>query len=327
MNGTFKFLIAAGAACLILGGALLALKLTEEKPEEAPAENPETKLWYEKNPELLKSIKVSHKNGEYTLVKSSSGWEIEGLEGLPLDETTLSDIEEAASKLTTQKLIDENAGDLGAFGLLDPALTVRVEFSDSANTAKEFSLGGELLDSSLSYFSFKGENAVYAVKASSFAVFKLLPEELLSLELFPALENTIVPQELKLKKSGWNETLVLSGTISEEEGTGYLNWAISSPEDAALNANDYTLNLWGLKADSVAAVRPDEELLKNSGITSAFWEATLSASGKSYTLKISEDSEGFSYVFRDGVPILYKIKTAELPWNTLSGVELPAESE
>lgn len=327
MNGTFKFLIAAGSACLILGGALLALKLTEKKPEEAPSGSPDSKLWYEKNPELLKSVTISHTNGEYTLTKTSSGWEIEGMEGLPLDKTKLSDIEEAASKLATQKLITEETDDLDGFGLLNPALSVKVQFSDSANTTKEFSLGGSLLDSSLSYFAFKGENSVYAVKTSSFAVFRLLPEELISLELYPALENTAVPQELSLKKAGWEEPLILSGTISEEEGTGYLNWAASSPENIIINANDYTLNLWGLKADGVAAVRPDGELLINSGIASPFWEATLSESGKSYTLKISEDKEGYSYVLREGVPILYKIETAELPWNSLSGFELPAKSE
>lgn len=180
MSKNVKFLIGGLAVIVLLVGAIVALKLTEKPAEATDNSIPESRLQYEKSPDKIKTISVENSMGSYTIVKDGEGFSVEGLEDVSFNSEALNAAAESASKVATQKIIEENAPDLTKYGL-NPAVTkVTVEFSDSAETVKTFLLGIELLDPSLTYFAFEGENTVYAVKTADFSALADFAEEYIS---------------------------------------------------------------------------------------------------------------------------------------------------
>lgn len=190
MKKNLKLIIGGLIAIALLAGAICLLKVTEE-PAETPDTTPESRLQYEKSSEKIESIYVENDKNSYTIVKNGEKFAVSGLgEDVSLNEELLAAAAESVSRLVTEKVIEENASDLGKYGL-DPAkLKITVKFSDGAKTEKILLIGTELLDSSLSYFAFEGENTVYAVKNSPFSALPESAEEFIS----EAAEESEIPE-------------------------------------------------------------------------------------------------------------------------------------
>lgn len=190
MSRNVKFLIGGLAAIVVLVGAIMALKLTEKPAEQPEAPAPESRLQYEKSADKIESISVETPADSYTIIKDRDSFKIDGVNA-SLNEEALAVTAESASRLVTEKVIEENASDLKKYGLNPPKLKITVKFSDSAKTEKTLLLGTELLDSTLSYFAFEGENTVYAVKNADFSAFAQSAEAYIS----AVEEETSAPQE------------------------------------------------------------------------------------------------------------------------------------
>lgn len=76
------------------------------------------------------------------------------------------------------------------------------------------------------------------------------------------------------------------------------------------------LTLYGLQADSVAAIYPDEKLLAEYGLDQPYATVTVkNRQAGDFTLVTGEpDETGSVYIMREGVPLVYRIGEDKLPW-------------
>jgi hypothetical protein len=125
-------LLVAAAVLAALTGALYWSD--HHKPAESaatPAEAPPPKILTLKDTDISK-IEIKKKGAdEVTLAKNDAGkWQITSPQTLSADQDAVSSIVSTLSSLSSERLVDDKAGDLKQYGLTEPAIEVDITTKD-----------------------------------------------------------------------------------------------------------------------------------------------------------------------------------------------------
>ncbi len=335
MSRTVKGIIAGVAVLVLLGGSLLALKLTEPKPDTSSSVSDEDTgiTLYTEDYNNISSIAVTNENGGYTIVRTkkaepkseakttaaaestetdgsaaasenSSTFTVSELGNVKLDDSLIGTLPTNAASLQATKLIEENVSDLSKYGLEKPKAEVKITF-DGDNARELTLLVGDDTPAGDVYVCIKGENIVYSVSSSIVKVYTYEKEYFVSLVCidkpedkdFPIIDSVVIDRP-DLEYDIIMKYNPLSGGDNESGGTS-ASHIMTSPVNAYLNVSDsvkYTHGMFGLKASSVLSLSPSDEELEFAGINKPLCTVTTTLeNGKVYNLKI-----GIKYGADDG---------------------------
>lgn len=333
MSSSVKGLIAGIAAVVLLGGGILAMKLTEPEPEvadESVSDETDTEI-YSKNMDDISSIKVTNENGGYVLKRThkSSGeddettFSIEGLEKVNLNNATVNNVPSNAAVLDAVRVIDEDAADLSKYGLSEPKAEAEINFDGDSSEKINLLVGNDTPGGDV-YVCLKGENKVYSVSSSSVSSYTVEKEYFISLTLVeePAEEDYPIISSVKVERTDLDYDIVFEYSGEDESGGTTATHVMTSPVNAYLNVSDsvnYTHGIFGIKAMSVLSISPSEDELKVAHLDEPVCTVTTTLEdGSSYVLKIGiqyGNDESIGYIgMLDGIDILWQFSSDEVPW-------------
>lgn len=321
------------AVCLLvavaLGGALWFLMGYEpEGSSSSPIpEVDESLRLNQRNISELDTLQIQNETGSYTIrYLGDSQYTIEELEKAELNVSMLSSAASPAASLTATSLVTETPENLGDFGLDKPRVTFSARYTDGSEFVLE--LGNDAPGGNGVYGKVKGTDPVYQLSSYSFGnTFKGMLEYVNTTITEPPSGNTeTLPDKISLGGVLRPETLVIerNDNTTEEEKNYSLNlYKVTAPKDRAVDSDDAVnalTSLLSITAESVAAYDPDADQLKKFGLDTPYSTADFSYQDEEenryqVSLLVSEpDAEGYAYLMRGGVPLVYRVKTADLPW-------------
>lgn len=330
MGSKIKWIVISSILLVVLIGAVIGLKLTEKPKtggEDSSASNITSKLMYEKKPEDVLEVIINNLNGEYTVKQLENGqYIVPGFEDVNLDSEIITAIIDAATSMTTQRIVEENASDLTEYGLTDNATHVTVKFKDSGNTIKEFLLGSPSFKKGESYMSFKGENTVYTVFDS--AILPFIENDkfsTVSKTVIEGAEEKPIVQEMVIHRFDMENDIKIGYDSVNETNV------IVEPLNVQVNpTNKEALvnGFFGLRANGVISVKPSEEELIAAGFNEPSGTITAKTDSGSFALILGDgvsDNSGKIvgyYGILSGTDIIYLFNDSQLPWMFLSSMEM-----
>jgi hypothetical protein len=113
----------------------------------------------------INRIAIKKSTGEITLAKDSAGkWQIVTPQALPADDSAASGLASTLSDLSSERLVEDKAGDLARYGLNQPKLQVTVS---SKNKNQTLLIGDDTPTSSGAYAKLDGDPRVFTVAIST----------------------------------------------------------------------------------------------------------------------------------------------------------------
>ena len=114
-------------------------------------------------PADVMAIKIAKKDGqELALSKNASGkWQITSPKALAADQDAVSSLLSALSPLNSDRLLEEKATDLNAYGLSRP--TAEISVTEKNNKSEDLLLGDDTPTSSGAYATVKGDPRVFII--------------------------------------------------------------------------------------------------------------------------------------------------------------------
>jgi len=150
------FLLAA------LGGVLYwSSRHPHEESPRASAELPPKILALDESSISGLGIKAKG-NDELTLVRNDAGkWTMTAPQRLPVDQTAMSSVISTLSSLTSERLVDDKATDLGQYGLAQPNLQVAVIEKDGKT--RKLLIGDETPTGSSAFAALEGDPRIFTI--------------------------------------------------------------------------------------------------------------------------------------------------------------------
>ncbi len=159
----------------------------------------------------IKEISYTNGGGEYTFTLDGSEWKYARDEKFPLDTKSVSELAEALSEISADKVIEGKSTDSAEYGLDTPAHTVRVTCTNGAEHT--YKIGDYNRHSGLYYLAYDKSDKVYMVSSSFASVFTLEEEDFLVLEKIDSITADSV-SEITAQGTFGKITL----TVSEQDG-------------------------------------------------------------------------------------------------------------
>lgn len=319
-------------ACLLALAVGLALTLTwlgrSPAPEgpalSGPVETGSVSVYA--LPQAVRSVSVEQREGDrYTLECHSPENRVEtatlaGFEPTLVDSSRVAGVLTASQSLEATHLLEEEPGDLALYGLEDPR--ARVEIADLAGNRITLLAGDTAPGNTGIYCRLEGESPVWLVPVYELNNF-LSPKT-------AYLNRTITDGSVSSSRFA---KITLGGSVREElgeitvewdEGTG--EYALSAPCAQPLDiASGLPIlrALFGLQADSIAAVYPTNLELASLGLDEPYATAEIDGEHGHYKLyATAPDLGGSVYIYREDIPLLYLSRAELLPWLAVQYTDL-----
>lgn len=321
MNKRVRNLIICLVVLCVIGGALfLLLKLgggESENPSSASSASNAIKL-VNKKQSAAELIKVKNETGEYEIKKTEDSWTIEEYSALPLNTSFLTQYATAVTYTTADQVIEENAEDLAKFGLDKPQAVIQTTYNDDNST---FTLEiGDKAPLEAGYYVKTGDsNKVYTCKSSEIPnLFLAKKTKAIQSELVPANGSedssdsaaTFVLDKLVLGGSARTEAITIEQINDLTESGASASYAVVAPRKADLNVEkggELLKAVFGIEADDIEVANATAEDYKKYGLDDPYCVLTLEYAGETVTLKITDDSDGYCYVVKNDIPVIYKV--------------------
>lgn len=316
--------LAAALSLAVLAGAWFLLSGGEEAPEadSLPA-------LLSAGTEVLDWIEVTGASGGYRARYQDGELTVEGLEGLPLDSAACSRLLSAVSSLEAVQAVKGGEARLADFGLSDPLL--RIEASRTDGIREVLAVGDQVPGAEGRYVLRDG--AVYVAGQSGLEPFFFQAEDFLSRQVTPGGDGLTV-ERASVSGRGLEQPVVLELADSQAMAGYQVNFynlrsPLEYPADPS-QAEAFLYSAFGLEAEAVAAVRPDDEALAGLGLADPWARLEVSyrdggAAGR-VALSLSEpDASGRACALADGLPVAYLVRTEGLFWTAASWEELASK--
>lgn len=325
--------------CLVVAGALgVTLWLLmgyEPAPDENTSSTASTAVQLtERSDYDLDTVTVENEHGRYTVRNLGDGqYTLEGYEDAPLSNAMLKSVANAGVSLRADSVVVESAEDLSAYGLQPPAVRLKASYTDGSDFSLE--LGAQAPANSGVYARIAGENTVYLLTKNSTNNIFNAPLQF--------IDKTIVesPDDLSAQQSGMTtlpETVTFGGSFRPEEivirrvekddddtaqSMGLDLFEMVSPRARSIDSGDPVNVLSGLlslSASEVSAYKPTDAQRDAFGLSEPYSTVRftyLDAEEKEQTVLLRtsvQDDEGFVFIEREGVPVVYRVRAGSLPW-------------
>ncbi|MCC6365149.1 MAG: DUF4340 domain-containing protein [Bryobacterales bacterium] len=153
----FRGMLLALVVLVVLGGGIyLSNRHKQNEEKKGSSESPKIVSIPE---DQIQQIEIHHRDGKDVVLKKGEKWQITAPEALPADQEAAGAVASALATVNSDRLVEENATDLSAFGLKDPQLQVIVTKKDGRKVTLD--IGDETATSSGYFVRLGGENKVY----------------------------------------------------------------------------------------------------------------------------------------------------------------------
>lgn len=328
MKSSTRNIIIVGAAALVLGGAVFALnKVGGTGSSSSAATSSETISLISKTSSDVTSMKVTNKNGSYTLTplptgtvgsgsgsgssSSSLNFTVKELEGCPVNTDSTNAAVQNGFSLGAMKNIGK-VKNLNDYGLTSPQATVEVTYKDGSTFG--YKIGNATASNTGAYYmcGLNSDN-VYVVavdagllESSTYFVknemLSISPDASASSASSGDTQSENDFQKITLTGKNFPKETVIQ-TINEMP-------TIVSPAKYEVDAQNVA-NMQGvlasLTAESAVVANPDAAALKKYGIDDPTVKVAFTVNKKDHTLILGgKSSKGF-YAMVDNVNVIYEV--------------------
>lgn len=310
MNRQIKILAGCAAALLALAGILAAVFMlpgkTDPIGETIPLGSGE-----------VTAVTVTNGYGTVELAKKEGEWTVKGLERFSLSENAFTLANQASSLEAIREI--SPAGDLNQYGLTEPEADVWIETSQGS---RHLEIGGESPAAGQRYARLDGR--IYLVDHSEVTAFLYDRNHFVSALVSDPLGSEENVEWIELKHG--NETMQFRFISEAFQGSGEdeevipAHYQLVSPVEADIEK--YEVSVWangafGLSAQAVEEIDPDEAVLEKYGLAQPETSVTLtSTSGQTIHLSASAPRDGKCYLMREGIPLIYRVSQTDVGWRT-----------
>lgn len=335
MKKQVKTLIIVGAVLVVMVGVLVFLLnggLPAAESSSSSSSDAAVELYSHEAADITK-ITVSGESSMTFTGDGEGGVKADGMGGLPVDSTLLTYIAKYAAALSGQQEVPAG-GDYGQFGLEDGAVKVSIAYKDGSG--ESFSIGAEVPGAGTASRYIRYGDSVWTAYNTHVKYFMYTKEELVDKTLSPAYlatdgttaqyDVTRVSMEGTSREAPFTLEYVDSNSVS---GYTFTTFSITSPEVWSYTYSDAGTQLlhsaFGITAEEVALCNPTEDDLTEYGLAEPYStvsvQSTLVSDGsaENFTLVSSEPAEGYAYMMREGVLVVYKVAVTD-GMNWLSAV-------
>lgn len=343
MSKKVKSIIIGFIVLLLLGGAMAALLLMPEKKDTVDEGSSSSELesfkLYETVKADIKSIEVTNESGSYIISRvGEDKYTNEEFDGLKQLDANYASVISSAVSLTSFNKVEENSSKAADFGLEKPLATVKVNTKDKTYV---LSLGANSPDNIYTYVMVEGDDAIYAISASSLAYAFASKESYLDpliLEAFNKEDPEAIPtiKGMDIYRKDLETPIKVAQLTAEEKeqaNKALLNeYKMVSPIDSAMSTTkgeELIYNLFGLAGNQVIAGKPDEATLAKYGITDDSDRANLRYENNEITFilgdgitKPDSDIIDTHYVYVPENQMIYTVTDASMKWISAQPKEL-----
>ncbi len=248
------------AVLVVIVGAFVLLSIFDKKTvdnteTEAPVENLSV-LDVEK--ENIAEITMENKEVKYILSHNDKDFELTYPSGIKYDTALVNGTFDNISKLTADKVIEDNGSNLTKFGLDNPA-TDTVKMKDG--TVKVLEIGSETPTKESVYVKLKGSDKIYLVSSNIISTLKVNGVYYKERRLFTPEKEDL--NEIRMERNGdtsftldknsdgkWAITSPVSGNVNEEQLDTMLNYFSSFSVWNFVDDKSPDLSVYGLDKPS-----------------------------------------------------------------------------
>lgn len=342
MSKRIKTIIVGGAVLVLLVAAVVVLLLLPKPGEDTPVSSTVIddgiiEVFNEDSAGLTK-MTVKNELDEYVIESlGESKWGIKAFDGLnqTADYETLVN---GMSGMYANLVVAENVTDMALYGLDTPTLEITLEYS--TGVTHTVTVGDMKPDISTAYTIVDGKNTVYQVAPTKFTQFMTNSLDFIDKAITPAMEtdeagNSIPPSisAVEIARPDLEKPILLEKYKAAEHSANYApmgSLSMVSPVVAETNQNALTENIYtifGLTAQSVAAINPDAAQLAEFGMADAATAASVVNVTYNETLKLklitgnetpaTDTAPACYYVMVEGTPIVYTLAKESALWMTI----------
>ncbi len=212
------------------------------------------------------------------------------------------------------------------FGFDKPRSTATVTYSDG--TKAIVIVGNDAPAGAGTYIKFGSGDSIYLCATDAVYALLFTVNDLVSREINDAADST---------DNSYVQSVTLSGThypnkiefVPNTDVTNSASYKLTSPSTLfanEANTSKVTGAIRGLFADSVAYVNPSAKQLSDTGLDNPYAIVKGVYPDETFEIMASQpDDSGNVYVMEKGDKVIYVMKSANLPWTTLSYEELISE--
>ena len=169
-------------------GAYIAASLLTKREEEKDTQTEETKITLaNKKAEDITSVSIVNTSGSYTVELLSNKYFLKDDHTFPLDPKKAKSIVNAASVIECSRIVTEEGGNEGDYGLDKPKYLISISYSDGAKLSLK--IGDYNQHTSSNYLSLEGENKVYMIDGDFAPCFGIPMNDLIQNEVLSQPEN------------------------------------------------------------------------------------------------------------------------------------------
>lgn len=159
--GSRGLLIGAVVLAILAGGVYWSNKV-EEKKAAQPAADAGPKI-LEIPEEQIEQVEIKRKDGPETIIRKTDAgkWEITSPKPLAADEDAVRSLLSTVSSLSSDKLVEEKASDLGTFGLDAPAMNVVI--TKKGGESRTVLIGDDTPTGSAAYVKLENDPRIFTI--------------------------------------------------------------------------------------------------------------------------------------------------------------------
>ncbi len=303
------------------------LDTSKEESNESKTAAGEQTLW-ETAQEEVAQVEVENESGGFCIIWEDDRAVLESVEGLPLNEGAVEALKGAASLIKSQKEIQNGKDRLSEFGLDEPEVQVRIK--DKNGKEIEFFVGNPAPEQENKGRYVYLKDRVYLVAQNKMEIFENRSENFLSVEVTPSYEEdseSILVTKVVL--NGDREDFTEEGSLiieysDSQELAGYQvkSYQITSPVEYPAEAGiaeEVIPSLFGITAEEITALYPEEEELASSGLDTPYLSVEVfykdaDDSAKTFVLDASRpDEEGNVFLKLRERSVIYSCDASQVP--------------
>ena len=264
------------------------------------------------------SVEIINAGGAYSVTAEDGVYSCDRLAGLPLSQSACDELARECTSLTAVGPLVQDPDAPVDYGFDFPLAQAQATYSDGGGISIE--VGAQITGTDQYYIRVNGGNTVYQIGRSSIRYLLSDISSYLDLSLSPVEEaGNALPSSIEWTTNG--QTLRLDRLpIPQTDGMELsYSYQLAGDRLSYVDPDAFTTyfdQLSTLRADGVVTLYPSEPELKEYGLSDESDYSTLSFTllGQSVTLRIGNFTGNFYYLYREGVPAVYRLNLSEAHW-------------
>jgi len=310
---TFKNVIILAVVMVLSIGALVAVNIFKKTDEDSDITEPTVKLipLMEAKKDDITEYTIEHDGNKFTVAHKGTDWVLTYPEGVNYSKLETENMANNAAGISASRIIEEDAADLGAYGLDKPTI---VSFKTNDGKEQVIEVGSNTPTDDGVYVKTRGSNTVYLVDLYSVNVFRVSKYYFWNKELFDITKEDV--NSFTLERQG---KVAFKVKLNDDK-----QWYLTEPLEGVANSDKLQPYLDGLPSLSAISIEEDKPTdLAEFGLDKPSYTMILDT--KKGTKKLYLGSEIIKgqeiYAKLEGVDTIFVLSVASLDY-----IDMPLKS-